>query len=122
MLLDALSHAKDFTHVTYGLTDEDKSDPKLALNFVKLEYWNCTIMYDDGATLNIFELQCFCSNKFPDEPPEAIFSKESLTHKKVMKICDETGNLSPESKKAIKWEPEMNLGGFLNAISNLLSR
>lgn len=122
VLLDALKNAKNYTHVTYGLVDEDKLDPRLALNFVKLEYWNCTIMYDDGINLNIFELQCYCPNNFPEVPPVATFSKESLENKKVTKICDKQGNLTQESINAIQWSSDMNLGDFLNKISKLISK
>jgi hypothetical protein len=121
LLLDALNKAGNYTHVTYGLVDEDTSDDKLQNNYVKLEYWNCTIMYDDGETLNVFDVLCRCTQNYPKEKPILTFSKESMQHKRVRKICDAAGNLTDSAISQTKYAESMLLGDYLSAVLALIS-
>ena len=121
LLLEALNKAGNYTHVTYGLADENEKDEKLMNNYVKMEYWNCTLMYDDGNNLNVFEVSSRCTSDYPKEKPILKFSKESLQHKKVKKICDADGNLTENAITLSKWNENMLLGDYLNAVLNVIS-
>ena len=121
LLLEALNKAGNYTHVTYGLADEKEYDEKLKNNYVKMEYWNCTMMYDDGENLNVFEVSCRCPMNYPKERPILTFSKESMQHKRVKKICDAEGNLTENAATLAKWNENMLLGDYLSAVLNVIS-
>jgi len=121
LLLDALNKAGNYSCVTYGLVDEKEDDEKLKYNYAKMEYWNCTIMYDDGDTLNIFEVLCRCTLNYPKERPILTFSKDSMQHKKIKKICDDNGNLTENAAAMTKWNENMLLGDYLSAVLSVIS-
>lgn len=121
LLLESLNKAGNYTHVTYGLADENESDEQLKNNYVKMEYWNCTMMYDDGYNLNVFEVLCRCTLNYPNERPILIFSQESLKHKRVKRICDEKGYLTENAEASIKLSEDMLLGDYLSSVLNLIS-
>ena len=120
LLYDSLEKIGNYTHVTYGLADED-TDPSFKNNYVKMEYWNCTIMYDDGDALNIFEVRCRCTKKYPEERPILTFLGESMQHKRIKKICNTDGTLKADTINLIKWDQSMSLGDYLNAALNVIS-
>ena len=122
LLLDALNKAGNYTHVTYGLIDEIENDKDLNNNFIKMEYWNCTIMYDDGNNLNVFEVVCRCTPNYPDERPILIFSKDSLKHKRIKRICDNYGYLTDQALSLCKWNENMLLGDYLTAVLNIINK
>ena len=121
MLLEALNKAGNYTHVTYGLADEKEDDSKSVNNYIKMEYWNCTMMYDDGDNLNVFEVLCRCPFSYPDEKPILTFSKESLQHKKIKKMCNSDGSLTENALTFCKWNENMLLGDYLTSVLNVIS-
>ena len=121
LLLDALNKSKDFTHVTYGLTDEDENDKNLRNNYTTMKYWNCSLIYDDGQDMNIFTAQCICTEKYPHEMPKLKFSKESMNHKRIKKVSDSEGNLV-ESYISSKWNEAMSLGEYLNTVLKIIQQ
>ena len=121
LLLDALNKTGNYTNVTYGLVDENENDEKLKNNYIKMEYWNCTMVYDDGNNLNVFEVSCRCGLNYPQERPILTFSKESLLHKTIKKRCDPEGNLTDETALLTKWNENMLLGDYLSAVLKVIS-
>lgn len=120
-LLDALDRAKDYSVITYGLSDDET--PENEFNHVTMENWRCTIMYDDGNAFNIFGMECCCSLKFPDEQPIIKFSEESMQHPKVKKICNEDGTLTNDCKKQIEWDGnKMSLPCYLMKVYDKIRR
>lgn len=121
LLLEALNKSGNYTHVTYGLVDENETNDLLKNNYVKMEYWNCTMLYEDNNDLNVFEISCRCTPNYPQEKPKLTFSKNSLQHNKVKKICDINGNLTENAITQSKWDENMLLGDYLSAVLNVLS-
>lgn len=121
LLLESLNKAGDYTHVTYGIADEKENDDKLKNNYIKMEYWDCTIMYDDGNNLNVLEVLCRCTQNYPNERPILTFSKGSLQHKRVRKICDASGNLTENAASLCKLNENMLLGDYLTSVLNIIS-
>lgn len=120
LLLEALNKSGNYTHISYGLVDEDENDKELKNNYAKMEYWNCTLTYDDGE-LNLFEVRCKCTPNFPNERPILTFSPQSMLHKKIKKICDINGNLTENAVKLINWGPDMSFGDYLSTVQRIIS-
>jgi len=118
ILLDAINKACNFAYVTYGLIDED--DKLYKNNFIKLEHWMGTLMYDDGFNLNILNITFKCTLNFPEERPIVKFCSESLEIPAVKKICDNDGNILPAHISKLKWSSDMQLGEYLVNIIKIL--
>jgi ubiquitin-protein ligase len=113
LLLDDLNNVKNFTHVTYGLMDEDENDQELRNNYATMKYWNCSLIYEGkNNDIKVFTATCVCSIAYPNEAPIIKFDKDSMVHNEVRKICDSDGNLI----EPIIWNESMTLGKYLNAI------
>lgn len=116
LLLDAINKAGNYTHVTYGLIDENEDD-KYLNNYVQMRYWNCTLLYDDGESLIVFKALCECTQKYPEEKPILKFSEESMEYDKVKNVCDDDGNFTENAK----WNESMSLGDYLQSVLNIIS-
>lgn len=117
LLLDALNNVGNYTHITYGLADEKD----YANNYVKMEYWNVTFMYDDGEVMNIFEALCRCSQTFPKERPTVTFNKGGLEHRRLRKLCQPDGKLTEATTSQVRWTENMSLGDYLSEILRVIS-
>ena len=121
VLLDSLNKAGNYTHVTFGLVSENENDERYKNNFIKMEYWNATLMFDDGENINVFELLCRCTLNFPKKRPIVQFSKTSLEYKRIKKLCDKDGNLMESALVLIKYSENMSLGDYLEEILRVVS-
>jgi len=122
ILLDSLNNVGKYTHVTYGLMDEVENDPALKNNYIKMEYWSASLIYDDGDNMNIFELAVRCTPLFPTERPILTFSEQSMTNKRIKKLCDSTGKLTESAKQLIKWNETQSLGDYLSAVLDIIAQ
>lgn len=120
LLLDAVNKSGTYTHTTYGLVDECPGT-KYENNFIKMEYWNATLVYDDGVEMCVFTLEMRCTGNYPEERPIITFSEDSLKCKRIKNLCDLDGNLTDKSILQIKWNKEMSLGDYLSEILRAIS-
>lgn len=120
LLLDAVNKSGTYTHATYGLVDESIGT-KYENNFIKMEYWNATLVYDDGNEISLLSLEMRCTENYPEERPIITFSEDSLKSKRVSKLCDSDGNLTSNAVLQIKWNIEMSLGDYLSEVLRAIS-
>lgn len=118
ILLDCINKVGQYTHVAYGLIDDD--DKTYKNNSVKFEYWNGTLMYEADDNINILPITFRCTPNFPKERPIVNFSKESLEFDYVQNLCKPDGSLHDETIKRLPWSETMKLGEYLNQILNLM--
>eukprot|EP01125_Pyxidicula_operculata_P022709 TRINITY_DN9519_c0_g1_i1.p1 TRINITY_DN9519_c0_g1~~TRINITY_DN9519_c0_g1_i1.p1 ORF type:complete len:151 (+),score=28.97 TRINITY_DN9519_c0_g1_i1:10-462(+) len=98
--------------IQYG-SDDSKDDPLL-------HYWQGMIFGPQNKPTGevMYTFTCFCSDKYPAEPPVIRFTGPKV----VMPAVDSQGNvnlslLNPQ----FKWEPRMNIADALVAIRQSLS-
>jgi len=121
LLLESLNKAGNYTHVTFGLIDEALDEKKYKNNYIKMEHWNGTMMYDDGENMNIFELTIHCTKNYPKERPIIIFAQQSLEHKRLKKVCNSDGHLIEPVIQLIKSDETTLLGDYLTSVLNIIA-
>lgn len=100
VLLNSIDRSGQFTNVQYGLSREDDKNKD---NNVTLKNWDCTIVFDDGNELSIFELTLNVPMDFPDSPPTATFAQHCLDNSRINRMCklDGTGTLNDDYQTRI---------------------
>lgn len=119
ILLNSIDRAGQFSNVQYGLTDDDNGVNKD--NYVNMENWSCTIVYDDGRDdFNIFELKLKVPQNFPIAPPVATFAGAHLSHPRINRMCNSDGTLNSSYLNAITsdWNKNMEIPEFLMWLYN----
>ena len=116
ILLNNIKDAGNYTHVTYGLINENEG--KYKNNYITLEHWIGTLMYDNEEDINILGLTFQCTKNFPKEPPVVKFNDESL--KFVDFLCNEEGYLTDSTVKKLKWNNNIKIAEYIRSILDLL--
>lgn len=119
ILTNGLERSGQFSNVQYGLSDDNTN-----VNYVRLEYWDCTIIYYEGQEPVIFDLKVRVPLNFPDVAPIATFSKESIQHARINRMCNSDGTLNSQylSATSSEWNNHMELPEFLMLLYNKIKR
>jgi len=113
-LVESIKLSKEFGYVSYGVIPEDELENKD--NYVKLENWQGSIVYDDGNNFHLFSLHMKVPMEYPDRAPIIVFDSGAMESNRIKKICTNDGHIKSEILDKIGWQTKWNLGDYMMEI------